>query len=347
MDQARFDELIKRVGATQLTRGHALRGLAGGTLAAVLGAMLSADGATAKRKQRKHRGRNDRQDPKRIHAQQEEPCWRAGACLPKKGSNVSRCNLHESTAFNGLDCTGCNVSRANLRGADARRANFTRANLSGSCLVDADFTGATFAKNTNLANAVFCRTTMPSGSVNNSGCGKGTRCCPTCPAATCQTLGKQCGSWPDPCSGTVDCGNCAGGAVCTAQGTCEAPPPPPCGGSGEACCAGSICDAPAVCNQQGMCETPPQPCPAYTIRSATGECVFPCDAAPCASCPSASTFVQCVGNADGTHVCATNLSYEFRYETCLTGGCSDGYTCYSGGGGSYTCFRILSSQTCS
>lgn len=43
-----------------------------------------------------------------------------------------------------------------------------------------------------------------------------------CPRATCQSLGKQCGTWNDGCGGTVDCGNCGIGAksVCAA-GMCK------------------------------------------------------------------------------------------------------------------------------
>ena len=35
--------------------------------------------------------------------------------------------------------------------------------------------------------------------------------CGTCVPATCSSLGKSCGSWPDGCGGTVDCGSCGGG----------------------------------------------------------------------------------------------------------------------------------------
>ena len=69
-----------------------------------------------KGKQRHNRSR--RQETRRIQAQQED-CWRAGACIPKKGANLSYCDLEDSTAFAGLDCTRCNLSRANLRGVDA------------------------------------------------------------------------------------------------------------------------------------------------------------------------------------------------------------------------------------
>lgn len=53
MDDARFDAVIKRVALTSLTRGTALRGLAGGVLTAVLGTALTTGAADAKRKKPK------------------------------------------------------------------------------------------------------------------------------------------------------------------------------------------------------------------------------------------------------------------------------------------------------
>ena len=42
-----------------------------------------------------------------------------------------------------------------------------------------------------------------------------------CVPHTCESLGYECGSWDDGCGGTLDCGTCASGYVCTA-GTCVA-----------------------------------------------------------------------------------------------------------------------------
>ena len=233
MDGHHFDALAKRLSS----RRTALGGLVASLL---LPLEISARGqgkGKDKDKQRKHGGKGKGRDKKRTHAQAEQ-CWRAGACIPGKGSNVSRCDLSGISNL-PLDSTGSNLSRANLRGVNARGVNFTKANLSGACLIDADFTGATFANNTNLANAIFCNTKMPDGSPNNSGCGAGTACCPTCVAAggrcgvgfgaccgsagcftgiccvptTCEELGKQCGSWPDGCGGTLQCGACGTGAT--------------------------------------------------------------------------------------------------------------------------------------
>jgi hypothetical protein len=175
--------------------------------------------ARGKGKKRKSKGT----EKKRATAQ-AEPCWRAGACIVSKGSNVSQCDLAGYIAPDPLDCTRCNLSRANLRGADLSGVNFTRANLSGACLIDADFTDATFANSTNLANAIFCRTIMPDGSSNNSGCDSATACCPIC------LDGAQCGNGQFCCNGT--CANCPCGQVQLSNGTCATPCT-----SGNQCCA--------------------------------------------------------------------------------------------------------------
>lgn len=45
-------------------------------------------------------------DRKGRAAAQVEPCWRSGACIPKKGANVSRCDLAEYNPATPPDCTG-------------------------------------------------------------------------------------------------------------------------------------------------------------------------------------------------------------------------------------------------
>ena len=350
MDDERFDELIKRVGATQLTRGTALRGLAGGTLAAVLGAVLSAGGTAAKRKKRKPRGkeRKDRQNPKRIHARQEE-CWPGVKCTPAKGANVSRCDLEGSPAFTDLDCTRCNLSYANLRGVDATGANFTRANLSYACLVDADLTGATIASTTNLSFAIFCRTTMPNGNVNNSGCNKGTDCCPTCNRG----FGQSCGAPGQVCcNGFVCQGNtcvcpvgqthCGGSCVNTQTdpsncGACGNVCPVLTGAHNPSCSSGVcalICDAGwADCNDDASdgCETTlgtPTDCLQCGDSCSTfaDECNNPvCNANGCDGQP-ANEGQSCQG---GTGTCTSGACCIEALQPCVEGGntCCEGRTC--------------------
>ena len=73
------------------------------------------------------------------------------------------------------ECLKCDLSRVNLKGAYLYAANLTGAWLSGVNLTDANLTGAdlTDAENFNTANttgAKFCKTIMPDGTTNNSGC---------------------------------------------------------------------------------------------------------------------------------------------------------------------------------
>ncbi len=195
MDGQHFDALARRISTRRTAIGGLLAGL---TFLPIEAA------ARNKGKARKRTGKN-----KQRAKAQEEPCWRAGACSVSKGSNVSRCDLAGYHAPEDLDCTRCNLSRANLRGADLSGVDFTRANLSGACLVNADFTDATFTNSTNLYNAIFCNTTMPDGSVNDSGCGSGTPCCPTC------SVGQLCESG---CCNGFTCGACSVLQICGGGG---------------------------------------------------------------------------------------------------------------------------------
>ena len=68
----------------------------------------------------------------------------------------------------------------------------TGGNLGGACLADAKLTGAAINASTNFADAVRCRTVMPDGRIDNSGCNLGTDCCPTCDAAHPCPAGQFC-----------------------------------------------------------------------------------------------------------------------------------------------------------
>lgn len=286
MDDRHFDALARQLSSRRTAIGAMLAGL-----------LLPLEAAAHKRRRDKRRRGRGRRRGNPLGGNQ---CWRPGPCVPRIGANVSRCDLEGSTAFNGLNCTGCNVSRANLRGVKARGANFAVANLSGSCLVEADFTGATFARTTNLANAVFCRTIMPDGSLNNSGCGNDSDCCPTC-----LQQGEACGA------GST--GSCCGDLQCT-NGTCQACTPTTCASLGNVCgqkadgcgntitCLCGVTSTPACSN--GTCTT----CSTVCGNSATCGCagltdgstkcmsdaVADCNATCSTKDDCSSTFVDCV-----------------------------------------------------
>ncbi|MFN8594417.1 MAG: pentapeptide repeat-containing protein [Thermomicrobiales bacterium] len=241
MDRDRFDALTRLVGASRSRRS---------VVGAVVGALLLAPRPDAFADQRKRRGQSGK-DQHRTRTRAEAvpaSCFGTGACTPGPGANLAKCDFSEAT-LSGVVCTGCNFKNASLRGATASNANFKGANFDKTCLVDANLTGANLT-NANLSSAIFCRTIMPDGSINNSGCAKGTTCCPTCidegdacgngvvgtccggiacaasgiccNAATCASLGKQCGTWPDGCGGTLTCGICTDdeAPICV-RGTCD------------------------------------------------------------------------------------------------------------------------------
>ncbi len=278
MDGQRFDALARNLSS----RRTAIGGLVA-SLLVPLG--VAAGGKHKKQQQHKRKKRG-------------ETCWRGGSCQPRLGANVSRCNLEGSTAFAGLNCTGCNISRANLRAVNARGASFAIANLSGSCLVEADFTGATFAKTTNLANAIFCRTIMPDGSINNSGCGNDSNCCPTC-----QQQGEACGA------GIV--GSCCGDLKCT-NGTCQPCTPTTCASLGNVC--GQKADG---CGN--------------TITCLCGVTSTPaCSNGTCASCASVcGASCGCAGLIDGSNKCIFDAVADCGATCSSNADCPANIECFS------------------
>jgi hypothetical protein len=161
-----------------------------------------------------------------------------------------------------------------------------------------------------------------------------------CSAATCNGLNPFCITHAD---GSHECAfNAAsGGSGCQETG---------CGDPEFECLYSSWAGTYVCMDITGFCPettTTSPPCPTYKIWSeSAGACVYPCDLNPCASCTSG--FVQCVGNPDGSHVCATNLTSLGGNGNCPVDGCfgleSDGFACYSGAGGSYACWKILSAN---
>ncbi|MFH1809695.1 MAG: N-acetylmuramoyl-L-alanine amidase [Pseudomonadota bacterium] len=80
-------------------------------------------------------------------------------------------------------------------------------------------------------------------------------CVGACTPTSCTELVKDCGSWPDGCGGTVDCGGCSGSASCDANGACREPCVPDCTGrcAGADGCGG-VC--PDSCSgSDGFCDT--------------------------------------------------------------------------------------------
>jgi uncharacterized protein YjbI with pentapeptide repeats len=73
------------------------------------------------------------------------------------------------------DCQKCDLSGTNLEGANLTGANLKHAYLNGTNLTNTNLTKTDleYAKNfftADTTGAIFCRTIMPDGSTNNSGC---------------------------------------------------------------------------------------------------------------------------------------------------------------------------------
>ena len=111
----------------------------------------------------------------------------------------------------------------------------------------------------------------------------------TCAPATCETLGSECGQRSDGCNGTLNCGVCGGGQLCSSGACVDEPvsvPPPPsctpascqslgaeCGAPSDGCdgtlnCGG--CGAGQLCSNNVCVDppvTPPPPPPACVPTS--------------------------------------------------------------------------------
>ena len=156
MDRGQFDTLAKLVWSKR-SRRAALATLLGAALLGRVPAPLLAKG------EGQHKA--------------ADPCYPSTRCTPGKDKNLSRCDFAFSTVFRNLNVHGANLSHSNFAGADLRGADFHGANLSGGCFASADLSGAKLGAGVNLHKAVFCNTTMPDGTIDDSGCEGTTPCC--------------------------------------------------------------------------------------------------------------------------------------------------------------------------
>ena len=224
MDHEAFDRLTKL-----LSRAGSRRAALAAGGAALLGRTPFLAAAKGKGKGKRH----VKSQAKAKGKAQPTPCYPGTSCIPGKGKNTSGCDFSGSTLFFRGDFRGSNLSNSTFTGAKLAQGDFRGANLSGSCFVDTTLLNARLGASVNLDKAIFCRTRMPDGAIDDSGCSKGTSCCPTCIRAgntcgagiagaccagtdccngrcragccpaTCQSLGKACGAWPDGCEGTL------------------------------------------------------------------------------------------------------------------------------------------------
>lgn len=253
MDGRSFDRFARILSATG-SRRQAVLALIGSAFAGTAPALTEAKARRRGKARIRGRGRNRRLRAEAVPSR----CCSTGKCTPGPGKNLSKC-CYEGQNLAGKHFKGANLGSAVFAGATLTNANFAGANLGKACLADADLTGAKINGSTNVGGAIFCRTTMPDGSINDSGCGKGAACCPTCVpvGGACGEGAECCG---DPClNGTCPCANgmvdCDGDGVCETCGNCDAEPCPPDPRTGEPgfCCTGGFCSCGGVCCDGADC----------------------------------------------------------------------------------------------
>ncbi len=370
MDRERFDALT-RLLATPGSRRTALGALLG---TALLGSRAEVLAKPGKRRDRgkdrdndkntdKAKKRKQQQRTKRARAEAAAGCCSGGNCTPGPGKNLARC-CYQGQTLTGKSFKGANLGSTNFSGATLTNANFSGANLDKTCLVDADLTGARLA-GANTGTAIFCRTTMPDGTENNSGCNKGTACCPTCTSDTQCEDGERC--CEGRCQAVECCGdgvrsNCEDGQVCCdnqcvegeccgqgVRGNCDA---------GEVCCDG-LCESGDACCEalREPCTSVDQCCAAEDVACAQNNAVV--DQTVCCStlggpCSGLGLGMDCCavsvpGGTDNSFCSAeTNGTCGGEGAACrFNEACDSGACCGAVGGGFGTCVNPCTpSQPC-
>jgi peptidoglycan/xylan/chitin deacetylase (PgdA/CDA1 family) len=108
-----------------------------------------------------------------------------------------------------------------------------------------------------------------------------------CTATTCAAQGKTCGPVSDGCGGTLNCGTCASGQVCTSANVCQACTKTTCAAAGATCgsiadgCGGTLgcgtCAAGQTCSSANTCQTASTCSPSvsgYTLGKCNATAVY-------------------------------------------------------------------------
>jgi hypothetical protein len=298
---------------------------------------LHAEGR-GKRRKKTRKKRRGGSDGGQTEPPPPECCGTESCPDPEPGSTSAGCDFagrafvgqdHNGSIFRGIDGRnavfiatdnhGSIFAEACLQGASFRRAKLGGSTWGDACLFDADFTGADLGGDSAVfQGALFCRTTMPDGSVNDRDCGTADLCCdpelgagapcrsaPDCGNQVCRTtacVNDQCVFTPvadgqspnDLCDGHCCEGVCcpSGATECNPQGICCTPNcagrtcgPDGCGGTCGTCPPGTACfeeSGTCICNPgtcNGCCTANQTICVPGTTRQACGS-----GGAPCATC---------------------------------------------------------------
>lgn len=200
-------------------------------------------------------------------------CANGDGCCPSNctAQNDSDCS---ATCGNGSVDTG-ETCDGNCPTSCTKPNACTRADLKGSA-----------------ANcSVFCEFSSISACVSGDGC------CPqgcstqndsdcSCTKKTCAQAGAECGEVGDGCGGTLSCGGCTGGKVCS-RNSCETP------GGGS---VGSVCGSNSDCDSDLFCDV-----------GLSGTCTKECDFTT-VSCPSGSSCGALGSGMTSFLVCARECS---------------------------------------
>jgi len=223
MDASQFDRLTRIVSAAVSRRGALAAVFVPSFLSLTLGETLAGKGHARRKKansegkgkgkkKRKGKGKGKQkngqngagdqtQNPSPPAAAVTTPCYPGLNCTPGQGSINQNCNFANSTLFRDQNARGAVLIGSNFTKADLTNADLRGAVLNGACLVDAVLLDAQIDSSTVLGDAILCHTIMPDGTIDNSGCGRVTPCCPL----TCE--GARCG----PTGSTPPCTVCASG----------------------------------------------------------------------------------------------------------------------------------------
>ena len=83
--------------------------------------------------------------------------------------NLSKVNLTGAN-LSKVNLTGANLTGSDLSGVKLVNANLTKSVMSEANLTEANLKDARHFNTSDTTGAIFCRTIMPDGSANNSGC---------------------------------------------------------------------------------------------------------------------------------------------------------------------------------
>lgn len=360
MDHLRFD-LLARVLAGSHSRRSAIAALLSLGMLGQPSAALGKPGKGRKKRNGKNKSKGQHKSKDQQAAQpadSDERARAAASCCgtkscppPGRNSNRAACNV-SGASLAGIDAQGSNLQRVNgqdtmfssagqpanwsrvnfagacLQGARFNAADLRATNFGAACLVDADITGARTDASTNFHSALFCRTTMPDGSRNDSGCGNGSACCRTCDDA------HPCGSEEICCVRGCVRGICCEDQDCQPSGNdcrgnqCFCGKHSPCTGQTPDCCGkpGACTDINSDRDNCGRCG---EKCKARECNSVScnqGQCTYAiADETIGSACNSGAGF--CVRNADGSGTCRNNAGAQ----TCIgVDPCAEARSCGAG-----------------